>query len=130
MTLEEIKAWLQTVVKSPAYYAGQIDYSQDNCIGVDDAPPIKAHMAIGGIDYSSYDVKCVAFFIHWGQYQEGAELKAYEVYNTVNGNPYHAVIGGHRVIMFEMRFSQPESAGTDKNGIYEYAVHTNIYFEK
>lgn len=130
MTLDDIKTWLSTIVNSPNYYAGKGDYSQDNFIAVMDATPVKSHMALGGVQYSSYDVKCVAFLIHWGKYQPAAEKKAYEVYNALNGNPHNAVIGGHRVIDFKMRFNQPVYLDTDDTGIYEYAIYANIYYEK
>lgn len=130
MTLDDIITWLKTIVKSPYYFGGDADYSKDNFISVHDAEPIKSHIAIGGIQNTSYEVKCVAFLIHWGKYSAAAELKAYEVYNALWGNPNNAVIGGKRVIDFEMRFNQPNSLDKDSNGIFEYAVYTNIYYQK
>lgn len=132
MTLDDIKTWLSAIVKAPTgcYFTGKIDTSKDNCIGIYDAEPVKSHIAIGGIQNTSYDVKCVAILIHWGKYSPAAELKAQEVFNALYGNPNNAVIGGKRVIDFSMRFNQPVYLETDANGIYEYVVYTNIYYEK
>lgn len=132
MTLEDISTWLQTVVKAPTgcYFTGKIDSSKDNCIGTYDATPIKPFIAIGGIPNTSYAVKCVAFLIHWGKYSPGAEKKAQEVFDALYGNPNNAIIGGQRVIQFDMRFNQPVYLDTDTNGIYEYAVYTNIFYSK
>lgn len=132
MTLDDIKTWLQTVVKAPegCYFAGKVDSSKDNCIGIFDAEPIKPHIAIGGIQNTSYNVKCVGILIHWGKYMPAAEKKAQEVFDSLLGNPNNAVIGGKRVIDFNMRFNQPVSLDTDDNGIYEYVVYTNIYYRK
>lgn len=132
MTLNDIKEWLSTIVKAPdgCYFAGKIDASKDNCIGIYDAEPVKPHIAIGGIQNTSYEVKCVGILVHWGKYFPAAELKAQEVFNALYGNPHNAVIGAKRVIDFNMRFNQPVSLDTDTNGIYEYAIYTNIYYSK
>lgn len=132
MTLDDIKTWIQTVVKAPdgCYFTGKIDSSKDNCIGIYDAEPIKPHIAIGGIQNTSYAVKCVGILIHWGKYMPAAERKAQEVFDVLFSNPKNAIIGGHRVIDFSMRFNQPVSLDTDDNCIYEYVVYTNIYYQK
>jgi hypothetical protein len=130
MTLEDIKAWLQTVVKSPAYYTGAIDTAQPNCIGIFAIEGPKPSMAIGGLSNKGYGIKAISFLIHWGKYAPAAELKAQEVYDALYGNPHNAVIGGQRVIQFDMRQPGPVSIDTDENGIFEYVVQTNIYYER
>ncbi|WP_297428889.1 minor capsid protein [Clostridium sp.] len=130
MTLDDISSWLQTVVKSPYYFSGKIDGSTDNCIGVEDATPVKPVLAIGGIQNTSYSIKCVAFFIHWGKNSMAAEIKAQEVFDAMFGNPNNAIIAGKRIIQFDMRFNEPVSLGLDPNGIYEYVIYTNIYYER
>lgn len=130
MTLEDIKAWLQTIVKSPQYYTGRIDTSQDNCIGIFEIEGPKPTMAIGGLPNKGYAIKSISFLIHWGKYAPAAELKAQEVYDALYGNPHNAVIGGQRVIQFDMRQPGPVSIDTDENGIFEYVVQTNIYYER
>jgi hypothetical protein len=128
MTLEEIKEWMQTVVRSPDYYTGAIDSSKDNCIGIFNIEGPKPTMAIGGLENKGYAIKSVSFLIHWGKYAPAAELKAQEVYDALYGNPHNAVIGGKRVIQFDMRQPQPIGIDTDENGIFEYVVQTNIYY--
>lgn len=128
MTLEDIKTWLSTQVKAPAFFSGQIDNSFDNCIGIQSAPGPKPNLAVGGLQNTSYAVKGVIFFIHWGKNSNAAELKAKEVYDTLFGQA--ATIGAYRVIQFDMKMSEPLSLGTDNNGIYEYVINTNIIYER
>jgi hypothetical protein len=130
MTLEDIKTWLQDIVKSPAYYTGSIDTSKDNCIGIYEIEGPKPEMAIGGLQNKGYGIKPISFLIHWGKYAPAAELKAQELYDALYGNPHNAVIGGQRVIQFDMRQPAPVSLDTDDNGIFEYVVQTNIYYER
>ena len=153
MTLEDIKTWLQGIVKAPAgcYFTGKIDSSKDNCIGIYDVEGPKPNLALGGLQNTGYGIKSVAFLIHWGKNSSTAEMKAQEVYDTLFGNPhnavtgeqkveysglttcgegYTAIIGGQRVIMFDMKSSAPIGLDTDDNGIYEYAIYVNIYYSR
>ncbi|MDF2804098.1 MAG: hypothetical protein K0S61_4001 [Anaerocolumna sp.] len=128
MTLEEIKIWLSTQVKAPAFFSGQIDSSFDNCIGVHNGSGPKPNIAIGGIQNTTYVVKSIIILIHWGKNSNAAELKAQEIYDALFGKT--AIIGTQRVINFDMKMSQPLSLGTDNNGIFEYVIHVNITYER
>ena len=132
MTLEDIKTWLQPIVKAPVgcYFTGKIDYSKDNCIGIYDVEGPKPNLAIGGLQNTGYGIKPVAFLIHWGKNSSVAEMKAQEVYDVLFGNPHNAIIGGKRVIQFDMKSSHPIGLDTDDNGIFEYTVYTNIYYSR
>lgn len=128
MTLEEIKTWLSTQVKAPAFFSGQIDSSFDNCIGIHDGSGPKPNIAIGGLQNTTYAIKGVIFLIHWGKNSNAAELKAQEVYDVLFGQT--AIIGTQRAIEFDMKMSQPLSLGTNDNGIFEYVIHVNIIYER
>lgn len=128
MTLEDIKIWLSTQVKAPAFFSGQIDSSYDNCIGVHSGAGPKPNIAIGGLQNTTYAVKGIVILIHWGKNSNAAELKAQEVYDTLFGQI--ATIGTHRVIEFDMKMSQPLPLGTDSNGIFEYVINVNIIYER
>jgi len=41
-----------------------------------------------------------------------------------------ATIGGKRVIMFDMKTSDPVSIGTDSEGNYEFVIELNIIHER
>ncbi|MDF2804128.1 MAG: hypothetical protein K0S61_4031 [Anaerocolumna sp.] len=128
MTLEDIKIWLSTQVKAPAFFSGQIDSSFDNCIGIHNGDGPKPNIAIGGLQNTTYTIKGVIFLIHWGKNSNAAELKAQEVYDTLFGQT--ATIGSHRVIQFDMKMSHPLPLGVDGDGIYEYVINVNIIYER
>lgn len=115
-------------VKAPAFFTGKIDSSIDNCIGIYNLSGSKPNIAIGGLQNTSYAVKPISILVHWGKNSNAAELKAQEVFNKLFGQT--AIINGHRVIQFDMRSSEPIDVGTDDNGIYEYVIQTNIFYER
>ncbi len=128
MTLAEIRDWMKTKITCPAWYIGKIDGKKPECIGLYNIAGRQPFIALGGLDNTSYTVKSVSILVHWGKNADTAERKAQEVYAALFGAA--AVIGGKRVIMFEMRVSEPVNVGTDEEGIYEYVIETNIYHER
>lgn len=128
MTLAEIRDWLKTKIECPQWYIGKIDGSKEQCIGLYGIQGPKANIAVGGLSNTSYATKSISILIHWGKNSNTAEQKAQEVYNKLFGQD--GVIGGLRVIQFDMRTSEPISVGTDDNGFYEYVIEVNIIYER
>lgn len=128
MLLSEVKDYLKTVIDCPQWYSGKIDATVEQCIGVYSVKGPAPNIALGGLTNTSYSTKAISILVHWGKNSNVAEQKAQEVYNALFGQ--NAVIGGKRVIKFDMRTSEPIGVGTDGNGIYEYVIETVIYFER
>ena len=128
MTLAQVRDWLKTQVDCPQWSIGKIDGSKEQCIGLYNVPGPLPRMALGGLENTSYTVKTVSILIHWGKNANVAELKAIAVYAAMFGKA--AVIGGKRVITFQMRHPEPISVGTDDNNIYEYVIEVSIFYER
>lgn len=128
MTLANIKDWLKTQITCPNWYVGKIDGSKEQCIGIYSIAGPAPNIAIGGLECTSYSTKAISILIHWGKNADIAEQKAREAYNCMFGQT--AVIGGKRVVQFNMRTPEPVGVGTDSNNIYEYVIETVIYYER
>lgn len=128
MLLTEIKDYLKTKIDCPQWYTGKIDATVEQCIGIYNAEGLKPNIALGGLSNTSYSTKGISILVHWGKNSNTAEQKAQEVYNVLFGQS--AVIGGKRVIKFDMGKSEPIGIGTDSNGYYEFVIPLIIYFER
>ena len=128
MTLAEIRDWLKTQIECPQWYIGKIDGSKPECIGIYSATGPAPRIAVGGLSNTGYASKVVSILVHWGKNANLAEIKAQEVYNAMFGQS--AVIGGKRVVMFNMRTSEPVGVGTDSEGYYEHVIEVNILHER
>ena len=126
--LSEIRDYLKTKIECPQWYIGKIDGTKEQCIGIYSIRGPRSHIALGGLENTSYSTKAISILIHWGKNANIAEQKAQGVYNVLFGEK--AIIGGKRVIDFNMRTTEPISVGTDKNGIYEYVIEVNIIHER
>lgn len=127
MTLTEILEWLETQVDCHQFYVGKVGAASQS-ITIYNFTGSAPRIAIGGLDNTSYTNKVVSLLVHWGKNPSMAERKAKEVYDAMFGKT--AVIGGKRVIMFDMRTSEPIGVGTDSEGNYEYVIEVNIIHER
>lgn len=123
----EILEWLDTQVDCPQFYQGKVG-SAEKSITVYNSTGPPPRIAIGGLENTSYTNKSISLLVHWGKISSQAEQKAQEVYNAMFGKS--AVIGGKRVIMFNMRTTEPIGVGTDSEGNYEYVIEVNIIHER
>ena len=129
MTLAQVRDWLKTQIDCPAWYIGKIDGSKEQCIGLYNIQGPTPRIAIGGLANTSTATKAISILVHWGKNANLAEQKAQEVYNCMFDKT-GAIIGGRRVVMFEMRHPEPVSVGTDDLGVYEYVIDVNIIYER
>ncbi|MDU7885153.1 MAG: minor capsid protein [Clostridium perfringens] len=105
-----------------------MDGAKEQCIGIYSIRGSRNHIALGGLENTSYSTKAISILIHWGKNANIAEQKAQEVFNALLGQD--AVIGGKRVIDFKMITTEPIGVGTDKNNIYQYVIEVNIIHER
>ncbi len=129
MTLAEVRDWLKTKISCPQWYIGQIDGNKEQCIGIYNTTGAAPRMAIGGLENTSTWVKAVSILVHWGKNANLAEQKAQEVFAALRGVT-GAIIGGRRVVMFQMPQAGPVNVGTDDYGIYEYVINAYIIYER
>lgn len=129
ITLAQVRDWLKSEITCPNWYIGKIDGSKEKCIGLYNVRGPAPQTAVGGLGNSSYTIKTISVLVHWGQNADLAEQKAQEIYVALIGRS-NITIGGKRVIMIQMRTSEPVSVGTDEKGIYEFVIEAHIYYER
>ena len=127
MNLLEIMQWLDSQVDCPQFYQGKVGSAPES-ITVYNTVGAAPRIAIGGLDNTSYTNKSISILVHWGKSPSVAERKAREVYDAMFGKK--AVIGDKRVIMFQMKTSEPIGVETDSEGFYEYVIEVNILHER
>lgn len=127
MLLSEIREFLKSKVECPQWYLNKVGKEEKNITIYNTTGP-KPIIAIGGLANTSYTTKAISILVHWGKNSDEAEKKAQEIYNAFFGQD--GLIGGKRVIQFDMKTSNPISVGTDSEGIIEYVIETIIYYER
>lgn len=108
--------------------AGIIDKKSNQCIGVyDNNRSETPRMALGGADNIRYYKKKISILVHWGASQQGAESKAYEIYNLFSGKTDIHLDNSHIAFFVP---SEPQCIGFTGDKIYEYVVPVEIFINK
>lgn len=127
MILSEVREFLKTKVDSPQWYLNKVGHKEKS-ITIYNSKGAYPRLAIGGLDLTSYTNKTISILVHWGKNSDEAEKKAQEVYNVFFGQD--GIIGGKRVIQFNMSTAEPIYVGTDDEGYFEYVIDLTIYYER
>ncbi|MFR3753582.1 MAG: hypothetical protein ACLTW9_17160 [Enterocloster sp.] len=85
-------------------YIGKLNSKKDHSIGVyhrqGSGPPV---MALGGHEYSSYDIRRISLLVHWDKDVRASERAAYELYEKLK-NVSSLSIGIHPLIASSSRY--------------------------
>lgn len=127
MLLSEIREYLKEKIQCTQWYLNKVG-DKEQSITIYNSIGQVPRMALGGLKNTSYTTKAISILVHWGKDSNKAEEKAQEVYNAFFGQG--GIIGGKRVIQFNMRTDSPIYVGTDTEGIIEYVIETVIYCER
>ena len=86
LTLDDIRGYIGGlgITADRNVYIGKLNSKKDHSIGVyhrqSSGPPV---MALGGHDYSSYDVRRISLLVHWDRDVQASERAAYELYEKI-----------------------------------------------
>lgn len=129
MLLSDIREYLKTKIECPQYYLNKLGGVQEHSITIYNAVGPPPHIAIGGLQNTTYTTKSISFLIRWGKNSDESEKKAMEVYNLFFGKN-NFTIGNKKIIQCKMRTSYPVYLGTDSEGVIEYIIDMTIYYER
>ena len=128
MTLLNVADCLADILDIENIYAGTIDGSQKECIGVYDAKTSAPYrLAIGGRECTKTKSKRITLLIRHTNNPTLAEIQAHKVLDALMNIRGYAFIGG------EIKCALPDEPvyiGKDDKGICEYTINTKILYEE
>lgn len=125
--LNEIRDWIQSFDAAEHYYIGKTDARYEKSIGVFQLNPRPPTRAIG--QPSSYEVRRISLKIHWNKNQNESERAAYELYGKLRAVRSFDINQKH-VYFILLSHAEPISIDTDENGVYEWVIEFEIYYER
>lgn len=132
LSLKEIRQYISGlgITTDDRVYIGKMDNKKDHSIGVynrrAEDPPVTA---LGGREYSTYDIKRISLLMHWDRDILRAERAAYELYEKLL-NESSIIMGDIPIRFIILRVPEPVDVGTDEKGIYEYVIWLDIIYQK
>lgn len=132
LRLEDIRSFIAGfgISTDANTYIGKLDNKKPHSIGVyhrkgSGAPVV----ALGGYDYSSYDIRRISLLIHWDKDVQASEEAAYQLYEKLK-NQSSLVLGDTPVHFIILQVPEPVDVGTDDNGVYEYVIWLDFVYQR
>nr|DAK92149.1 MAG TPA: hypothetical protein [Caudoviricetes sp.] len=128
----DIREWIASlgIAEDEHVYMGKLDNKQQKSIGVysrsSSGPP---NIALGGLDYTSYDVRSISLLVHWNRSKPESEAAAYELFEKLE-NVSSLSIGDTHINYIRLMVPEPQDVGTDDNGVYEYVIWLNFIYQR
>ena len=128
----DIREWIASlgIAEDEHVYMGKLDNKQQKSIGVysrsSSGPP---NIALGGLDYTSYDVRSISLLVHWNRSKPESEAAAYELFEKLE-NVSSLSIGDTHINYIRLMVPEPQDVGTDDNGVYEYVIWLDFIYQR
>lgn len=132
MTLANVRDWLQSLGLADRFYIGKLDQKHEKSIGVyDNTKENKSNViAIGGYGNTKTQCKPVSLLLHWNKNMNETEKAAKKLFKTIAGQALGADIGGYHASYIKITSPGAVYVGTDANGVYEYVLNLEIYYQE
>ena len=106
----DIREWIASlgIAEDEHVYMGKLDNKQQKSIGVysrsSSGPP---NIALGGLDYTSYDVRPISLLVHWNRSKPESEAAAYKLFETIR-NVSSLDIGDTHINCIRLMVPEPQ----------------------
>lgn len=130
--LSDIRDFIGTlgIADDENVYSGKMADKVQKSIGVYNLkrsrPP---NIPAGGLKNSSYGIKAISLLVHWNKSQRETERVAQQLWDTLY-SVRHKEINEKKILFIMLSYDEPISVDTDENGIYEYVIECEFYYER
>ncbi len=132
LTLKDIRQYISDlgITADDNVYIGKLDNKQQKSIGVYSRPKSGSpNIALGGLECTTYDTKSISLLVHWNKSKDEAERAAYELFEKLR-NVSSLTIGDTHINYLSLMVPEPQDAGSDDNGVYEYVIWLDFIYER
>ena len=132
LKIADIRGWIASlgIAADNRVYIGKLDNKQQKSIGVygrgGSGPP---NIALGGLEYTTYDTKPVSLLVHWTSDTEESEAAAYDLFEKIR-NLSSLDIGDTHIHYIRLMVPEPQDVGTDDGGVFEYVIWLDFIYRR
>lgn len=132
LTLKDIRQYISDIgiAEDDSVYIGKLDNKKQKSIGVYSRPVSgPPNIALGGLDYTTYDIKPISLLVHWTKSKDETETTAYELFGKLR-SVSSLTIGDTHINYLRLMVPEPQDVGTDDNGVYEYVIWLDFVYHR
>lgn len=130
LKIADIRTWIASLGIASHVYIGKLDNKQQKSIGVynrsGSGPP---NIALGGLEYTTYDTKQLSLLVHWNRDKPESEEAAYQLFEKLRSIS-SLDIGDTHINYLRLMVPEPQDVGTDDNGVYEYVIWLDLIYQR
>ena len=132
MLLSQVRDYIASleIEEDDHCYSGKLPYKEEKSIGVYNLKRSRnARIIIGGRKNASFAIKSISLLIHWNKNQiqtEEAALRLQECLMECR----ECQTGQNLIKFIHLYYDEPIPIDTDENGVYEYVIECDVYYEK
>ena len=130
--LSDIRDFIASLgfVEDEYVYSGKLEDKKDKSVGVYNRKVNSSNaISLGGLKLKSFGIKQISILVHWNKSQRETEKETIKLFNLLQ-NQRNFSIGQTKGKFILMGMNEPQSVDTDDNGIYEYVIWCDIYYER
>ena len=125
--LANFRDYLKSLNIASNYYLGKMVNETEKSLGVYSHQGHRRVEAIGR--ESSYDVAGFILLLHWNKNARESEDAARDLFEKIRYIT-DTDMGDLHVEYIDLLYSEPDFAGTDNNGVYEFTIAGRIYYRR
>lgn len=132
LSLKDIRQYISSlnIATDDNVYMGKLDDKKQKSIGVYSRPASGSpNIAIGGLEYTTYDTKPVSLLVHWSKSKDETEMAAYDLFEKLR-NVTSLTIGDTSINCLRLMVPEPQDVGTDDGGVYEYVIWLDFVYQR
>lgn len=132
LSLKDIRQYISSlnIAADDNVYMGKLDSKKLKSIGVYSRPVSGSpNIAIGGLEFTTYDTKPVSLLVHWSKNKDETEMVAYDLFEKLR-NVTSLTIRDTSINYLRLMVPEPQDVGTDDGGVYEYVIWLDLIYER
>lgn len=130
LALDSIKDYIAGLDIADYVYIGKMNNKKHKSIGVYSRPGSgPPNIALGGLDCTTYDTRCISLLVHWNKDKGESEQAAYGLFEKLR-EVSGLSIGDTCVNYLRLMVPEPQDVGTDDSGVYEYVIWLDFIYER
>lgn len=130
LALDSIRDYIADLDIADYVYIGKMNNKKHKSIGVysrsGSGPP---NIALGGLDCTTYDTRCISLLVHWNKDKGESEQAAYGLFEKLR-EVSGLSIGDAHINYLRLMVPEPQDVGTDDTGVYEYVIWLDFIYER
>lgn len=129
MTLADVRDYIESLGITKEVYMGKLPDKPMESIGVYNSKhQYPYHATLGGPGLQGYGMKHITILVHWNKSPRDTEKAATSLFDTIQRTRNEQI--NETTIKFIQPLYELQDIGTDKSGVYEYAIEAAVIYEK